>query len=70
MSDRVKCTVTEVELTNDSGISVPSVRATCMKCGHETESYGTGEGSRKRCLVLMREECPEGEENFYIDDGG
>src|SRR5206468_282498 len=43
------------------------VRATCSRCGHETESGGTGENSIKRCLVLMRGECPQGENNRYED---
>ena len=37
-------------------------------CQHTTESFGTGEKSVKRCLVLMRQECPEGEENFYVGE--
>lgn len=40
------------------------------KCGvsfrHETQSFGTSEASVRRCLALMREECPNGENNFYI----
>jgi hypothetical protein len=59
-----------VTLKNDSGIEVDGVEATCLNCDHKTQSFGTGEKSRKRCLVLMREECPEGEENYYKDDGG
>jgi len=69
-SERVKCTVSEITMQNDSGIDVNSVEACCMKCGHTTRSFGTGENSRKRCLVLMREECPNQEGNFYVDDGG
>jgi hypothetical protein len=42
------------------------VIVTCSQCGHQTESYGTGDSSIKRCLALMREECPEGEENYYV----
>lgn len=48
----------------------PGVRAECLRCSHVTESAGTGEASRRRCLALMREECPGDEENFYVDDGG
>lgn len=65
--DRVECEIEEVELENDEGRSRAGVRATCSDCGHETESFGTGEKSRKRCLALMREECPEGVENYYVD---
>jgi len=45
-----------------------SVRATCSRCGHETESFGQHEGSIRRCLVLMNEECPEDEDNYYVCD--
>jgi hypothetical protein len=36
----------------------------------ETESYGTSEASVRRCLVMLREECPRGERNFYVDADG
>lgn len=62
---RVECDVEEVEIENDDGRPVPGVRATCSRCGHETESFGTGPDSVTRCLVLLREGCPEGEHNFY-----
>jgi hypothetical protein len=64
---RVECEVGEVELTNDNGIEVAGVCATCSRCDHETESFGTGEASVRRCLVLLREECPKGEHNFYME---
>jgi hypothetical protein len=64
---RVTCAIDEIELDGDLG-SVPSVCATCSRCNHETESFGTSEASIARCLVLMREECPEGETNFYVDE--
>lgn len=65
--ERVEVKIEEVELDNDEGREVPGVRATCSECDHETESFGTGERSRRRCLALMREECPEDRENFYVD---
>lgn len=61
----VVCTVEEVEIEDDEGRIVESVRATCSHCDHKTESYGTGGASVRRCLALMHEECPEGENNFY-----
>lgn len=66
---RVECTFEETELENDEGREVPGVIAECGRCGHTVESFGTGEASRKRCLALMREQCPEGETNFYVDEG-
>ena len=67
---RVAVTIEEDVAENDNGIEVPCVIATCSRCGNETMSFGTGEASRKRCLALMREGCPEGETNFYIDGEG
>ncbi len=64
---RVRCAIEELELENDDGREIEGVRAICSRCDHETESFGTGDASRKRCLVLMREECPHDEENFYLD---
>lgn len=65
---RVICTFEETTLTNDNGRDVASVRATCEECGHVTRSFGTGDGSRRRCLLLMRKQCPQDEENFYVDE--
>ncbi len=64
---RIKCEITETTLEGEHGNDIDSVTATCSKCGHTTESYGTEDGSIKRCLVLMREECPKGEKNFYVE---
>ena len=63
---RVECEIEETTIENESGIEVDGVRATCSRCGNETESFGTSSASVRRCLVLMREECPLGENNFYV----
>ena len=65
---RVQCVVEEVMLESDSGREVEGVRVTCGKCSHSTQSFGTAEASIKRCLALLREECPENERNFYVTD--
>lgn len=64
---QIRCSVEETELEGDRGL-VPSVVATCSRCDHQTESFGTSEASIKRCLVLLREGCPMGERNFYVDE--
>lgn len=64
MGKRVECAVEEI---TDQG--QPAIQATCSPCEHVTTSFGTTDRSVKRCLVLMRAECPEGEENFYVDEG-
>jgi len=61
---RITATIEEVELDGDYG-EIPSVEATCTKCGHTTESYGQESASIRRCLVLLREECPRNESNYY-----
>ncbi len=66
--DRVKCSVEEADLKNETGQDIPGVIVTCERCDHFTESYGTTERSIKRCLALLREECPNGEENYYTTD--
>ena len=65
---RVECRIIKEELEAEGDRLINGVRALCLRCDHETESYGTGENSRKRCLVLMREECSMGERNFYVDE--
>ena len=46
---------------------IESVTATCPRCGHETEVYGTSDASIRRCLAMLREECPNDGTNFYVD---
>lgn len=66
---KVPCTVEEVELENDHGREILGVRVTCSRCSHATESFGTGDGSVRRCAALLREECPQNEQNFYLVEG-
>ncbi len=63
----VSCEIEETELEGDHAM-VAGIRASCSRCGHETESFGTSERSIQRCLALMREECPSGANNFYVAD--
>jgi len=67
MAKRMPCEIRSVTLTNDSGKAVPGVQATCTDCGHTTESFGESDASVRRCLALMREQCPEGNDFFYVD---
>jgi len=66
---RVRCTIEETLLDGDWR-EVEGVMATCSRCGHTTESYGTDEASILRCLAMLREECPRKESNFYYDEAG
>lgn len=63
------CDVQETTLDGDyCDDCVPAVVVTCGQCGHETESYGTSERSVRRCLALMREQCPQGKRGYYSAD--
>lgn len=47
---------------------VEDLRLTCRRCGHEVEVFGTDGDSARRGAVMLREECPNGEKNFYVID--
>lgn len=64
---RVECEIEETTLEGDYR-EMEGVTATCSRCGHESESYGISDASIKRCLVLLREQCPNGEQNFYVEE--
>ena len=65
LPERVECSVDYCDRSFDEP---PYVVATCSRCGHETKSFGHREASVIRALALLREECPEGQENFYVTD--
>lgn len=67
---KVQCEIIQEEIENDEGHLVDGISAECERCGHCTESFGTSSASIRRCLVLMREECPNGENNFYESEKG
>jgi len=65
---RVTATVEETDLPGEFR-DVPGLTVTCEYCGHSVEVYGTGDASAKRGAVMLREECPKGEHNFYVVEG-
>lgn len=62
---KVEVEIEEVLLENERGIEVESICATCSRCDHEVEVYGTSDMSVRRACIMLREDCPMGEENFY-----
>lgn len=64
---RVPCYITQGTEENESGYEVTCTYAECSKCGQETMSFGDSDESVTRCLAMLREECPRGENNFYYD---
>lgn len=59
----IECEVEDATVEGCDGVVV-----TCGECGHAEESRGTGGGSVRRCLALLRENCPEGAKAFYVPD--
>ena len=65
---RVSTTLDYVDLDGDYG-TIEGVELTCDRCGHSEESLGTSDASIQRCAILLRENCPRRETNFYeVDD--
>ena len=65
---RVTASIENITLEGDYANEIDSVEATCSRCGHTTQSYGQHEDSIRRCLVLLRDECPLGESNYYVEE--
>jgi len=65
---RVKVEVEEVELEDEWGKPVDGVSVCCGRCGHAVEVFGTSDASVRRGCVMLREECPKKESNFYAPD--
>ncbi len=65
---KIHCVVTDADLKDGEDRVVEGVRVECARCGHVTESFGTASPSIKRCLALMKEECPYNEANYYVDE--
>jgi hypothetical protein len=61
---KVEVEIHTCDLDGDHG-TVEGLCLTCEKCGHEVEVFGTAAASAKRGAAMLREECPEGEENWY-----
>jgi len=65
---RVDVEIEFIDLDNDQGRMIPGIIATCTRCDHEVECFGQSPRSVRRCFILLKEECPEGEENYYTCD--
>ena len=67
---RVECEVSATTLVGDHGGDVDGVCVTCGRCNYTVEVYGTSSASVRRAMAMLRDECPEGESNFYFDADG
>jgi hypothetical protein len=62
---KVKTKTDYIDIESDNG-HCEGVEVTCEKCGHSELSGGTHDGSLSQCAFLLRENCPQKENNFYI----
>lgn len=62
---RVTADVDYADVDGDYGV-VEGLSVTCSRCGHCVEVGGTENASALRGAVMLREECPRGENNFYV----
>lgn len=60
----VECEAKQVTVQTDSGPR-KSVQVTCSRCGRQETSFGTGDASIRRCLVMLRQNCDKQESNYY-----
>ena len=65
---RVSVTIAQGELEGDYGY-VEGLTLVCDRCGHSIEVFGTSDRSAARGAIMLREQCPNGENNFYDVDG-
>jgi len=62
---RVDVEIFKDEVESDEGRPLTGLRLICSRCGHEVTVWGTSDRSAKRGAVMLAEECPSGERNFY-----
>lgn len=67
MNKKIECDVTPTSV-EFQGRDVLGVRVTCSACDHWEEAGGRSARSVRKCLAMLRENCPEGEKNFYVAD--
>jgi hypothetical protein len=72
---RIECPIDDIEIPIGHATKLgpppetrPGVRATCGDCGHQVECAGRGVPSVKRALMMLRETCPEKQDNFYVSE--
>ena len=66
MGNKVEVEITLTDVENDQGRMIPGVSARCTKCDLTVEVYGQADNSKRRACMLLKEDCPEDETNFYV----
>lgn len=60
----VQADIIETDLDGDYS-TVPGIEATCDRCRHTEEAYGTHDASILRALSQLRANCPLRQVNYY-----
>lgn len=47
----------------------PGLCLVCTRCEHEIEVQGTTERARNYGFVQLKNQCPNGETNYYVSEG-
>src|SRR5262245_146246 len=61
---RVHVEIDHTDVETDDG-QMEGLYLVCARCGHEVKVAGTTGASARRGAIMLREECPKGESNFY-----
>jgi hypothetical protein len=64
---RVNVEIHQTDVEGDYA-QVDGLLLVCGRCGHEVEVAGTSGASARRGAVMLREECPKSENNYYDVD--
>jgi hypothetical protein len=64
---KVSVEIYQTDVEGDYG-QVDGLCLSCHRCGHEVEVAGTSSASALRGAVMLREECPYDENNYYDVD--
>ena len=62
---RVLVDVEWEQVETENGYPVDGYRVTCTRCGHSVEVCGVPQASMRRGAVMLKDECPRRESNFY-----
>ena len=62
---KVECTLAQTIYRKHKAGRYDKTVVRCTECGHAQESSGSGDGSIRRCLAMLKQSCPRGERNFY-----
>lgn len=63
----VSVDIDQVDVEGDYS-SVDGLCVRCSRCGHSVEVFGTGSASARRGAIMLREQCPNDEANYYDVD--